>query len=268
MPGQWVRTVAGAVLAIWLVLPIIPMAVWSVSHGWFSTDLLPRALSLKAWHYALSDLSGVIDSLALTLFISLAATLLSLIIGVPAGRAFGTCRFRGKRLLEIVMLAPTIVPGIAVVFGIHFIFIMLGLNNTVLGVILVHLVPTLPFTTLISAAVFANLDQDLEAQARATGATWWQTWLFVTIPAVLPGLAIAGMFAFLVSWSQYILTLMIGGGRVVTLPLLLFNFATSGRNDIAGAITMIYIVPGLILIGLSARHLSGRGAAMTLLGRS
>ena len=55
---------------------------------------------------------------------------------------------------------------------------------------------------------------------------------------------------------------MIGGGRVITLPLLLFNFAASGRNDIAGAIGMIYILPGVLVLILTARHLTGRNAAI------
>ena len=85
---------------------------------------------------------------------------------------------------------------------------------------------------------------------------------FVALSEVFAGIIIivGGLFAFLVSWSQYILTLMIGGGRVITLPLLLFSFATSGRNDITGAIGMIYILPGIIILILTARHLSGRSA--------
>ena len=75
------------------------------------------------------------------------------------------------------------------------------------------------------------------------------------------------MFTFLVSWSQYILTLVIGGGRVQTLPLLLFQFATSGRNDITGAIGMIYILHGVLILILTARHLTGRNSAITGFGQ-
>ena len=62
-------------------------------------------------------------------------------------------------------------------------------------------------------------------------------------------------------------TLLIGGGRVVTLPLLLFNFASSGRNDIAGAIGIIYILPGVLILLLTAKHLSGRSGAVGGFGR-
>jgi putative spermidine/putrescine transport system permease protein len=256
------RLLTGALLIVWLVLPLVPLAVWSFARGWRFPDLLPRDWTLEAWRYALSDTSGVADSLGLTIGISLGATLLSILVGVPAGRALGMYRFRGKRTVELMILAPIIVPGIAVALGIHSVFISLGLTNTVTGVMLVHLVPTLPYMVLVMAGIFANYDPAFEQQARSLGAGPVQTFRHVTLPAILPGIIVGGMFAFLVSWSQYVLTLLIGGGRVVTLPLLLFNFAASGRNDITGAIGMIYILPGILILLFTARHLSGQNAAI------
>ncbi len=256
------RTLTGAVLIVWLVLPLVPLAIWSFAHGWRFPDLLPQQWTLKAWRYALSDTSGVLGSLGLTIGISAGATLLSILIGVPAGRALGLYQFRGKQVVELIILAPVIVPGIAVALGIHSVFIAFGLTNTVAGVMLVHLVPTLPYMVLVMAGLFANYDPAFEAQARSLGAGPLQTFWHVTLPAILPGIIVGGLFAFLVSWSQYILTLLIGGGRVVTLPLLLFNFAASGRNDIAGAIGMIYILPGILILLFTSRHLSGQNAAV------
>lgn len=256
------RVMAGIALITWLILPLIPLAIWSFSKGWFFPDIFPKNLSLNAWKYTVSDTAGVLDSLWLTLWISFVATILSILVGVPAGRAIGMYKFKGKEAVELMILAPTIVPGIAVVLGIHSVFISLGLNNTVTGVILVHLIPTLPYMVLVMSGIFANYDPAFEAQARSLGASPLKTFWYVTLPAIMPGIIVGGLFAFLVSWSQYILTLLVGGGRVITLPLLLFNFATSGRNDITGAIGMIYILPGIIILLLTAKHLSGRSGAV------
>lgn len=261
------RFLAGLALLIWLVLPLVPLGLWSVSRGWFFPDLLPTAFSLDAWRYAMSDVGGVLPALWTTTLVALAATGLSLLVGLPAGRALGLYRFRGKRMVELLILAPVIVPGIAVVMGLHGVFIALGLTNTIWGVILVHLIPALPYMILVTAGVFANFDSDFEAQARSLGATRWQAFRHVTLPAILPGVVVAAMFTFLVSWSQYILTLMIGGGRVVTLPLMLFSVASAGRNDLTGAIGVVYVLPGLVVIALSARYLTGRRAALTGFGR-
>jgi putative spermidine/putrescine transport system permease protein len=260
--GSSFRFLTGALLITWLVLPLVPLAIWSFAKGWFYPSLLPSNWSLNAWEYAFSDTSGVLDSLGLTIGISLAATALSILVGVPAGRALGMYQFKGKSVVELLILAPMIVPGIAVVLGIHSIFISMGLTNSVPGVILVHLIPTIPYMVLVMAGIFANYDPAFESQARSLGASPLKAFWYVTLPAIMPGIIVGGLFAFLVSWSQYILTLLIGGGRVVTLPLLLFNFATSGRNDITGAIGMIYILPGVIILLLTAKHLSGRNGAV------
>lgn len=261
MPVNW-RTIAGLALAGFLLLPVLPLIIWSFAHGWRFPDLLPQAWTLRPWTYALSPASGVLQSFAVTTFIATATTLLAALIGVPAGRALGLHRFRGKALVTLLLLAPALLPGLAVVFGLHGLFLRLGLTGTVPGVILAHLIPVLPYMTLIMAAVFARFDPAFEAQARTLGASPLQTFRAVTLPAILPGLLTGALFAFLVSWSQYLLTLAIGGGRVQTLPLLLFSFASAGRNDMTSAIAILYILPGLLILGLTARQITGRNATL------
>jgi putative spermidine/putrescine transport system permease protein len=262
--GAWERratVLTGALMVTWLVLPLVPLAVWSFARGWRFPDLLPGGWTLQAWRIAFSERSGVVESLGTTVAVALLATILSVLIGVPAGRALGLYRFRGKAVAELMILAPVIVPGLAVALGLHGILLGLGLTNTLGGVVLVHLVPTLPYMILVMAGFFADYDVAYEQQARSLGASAWQTFRHVTLPAILPGVVVGALFAFLVSWSQYVLTLLIGGGRVVTLPLLLFTFATSGRNDIAGALAILYVLPGALVLLFTARRLTGANPA-------
>ena len=271
MTAPWwyraLRTLAVAALTLWLILPLVPLVVWSFAKGWRFPSLTPQEWTLQAWRIALSDRTGVLESLWVTGAIALLVTLLAILIGVPAGRALGQHQFRGKGAVQALILAPLIVPGIAVALGLHAVFLRLGLTNSFTGVVLVHLIPTLPYMIIIMAGIFANHDPSHESQARSLGATPWQTYAHVTLPAILPGLIVGGLFCFLVSWSQYILTLLIGGGRIQTLPLLLFSFATSGRNDLTGAISVIYILPGLLILILTARHLTGTHPALAGLVR-
>ena len=262
-----IRRLTTVLLIAWLVLPFIPLAIWSVARGWAYPDILPKVWTIQPWAFALSEQSGVLSSLTLTAGIALAATILSVVLGVPAGRALGQHQFRGKALVELLFLAPIIVPGIAVALGLQSVFIGLHLNNTTTGVVLAHLIPTLPYMVLVMSAVFAAYDPAAEEQARALGASPWQVFRHVTLPAITPGIIVGALFTFLISWGQYILTLTIGGGRVQTLPLLLFQYATSGRNDIAGAISLIYILPGIVILIITARHLTGRSAALNGFGR-
>ncbi len=81
-------------LISWLVLPLIPLGIWSISRSWFFPDIAPSAYSLRAWGYVFSTTSEVLPALGVTTLIALCATLLSAIIGLPAGRALGLYQFR------------------------------------------------------------------------------------------------------------------------------------------------------------------------------
>jgi putative spermidine/putrescine transport system permease protein len=249
-------------IAVWgmvglLLLPLIPLGVWSFARGWRFPDLLPSQWSGRAWGYAFSETSGVLDSIWVTVAIAASVTVLATVIGLPAGRALGLYSFRGKGWVEAVILAPLIVPPLTVALGLHGVFIGLGLTGHPLGVILVHLIPVLPYVILIMTGIFAHYDHRFEQQARSLGAGRAQVFFHVALPALAPGVMVALLMGFLISWSQYLLTLMIGGGRVVTLPLILFNFASSGRNDITGAIAVIYILPALAILAMTARRMLG-----------
>ncbi|PSK87875.1 putative spermidine/putrescine transport system permease protein [Limimaricola soesokkakensis] len=256
------RILLGLVLIAALIAPLLPLALWSVARGWFFPQILPANWTIEPWMQAFAPRSEIPSALATTTLIALAAAALALALGIPAGRALGLYRFRGKALVELALLAPVIVPGIAVGLGIHGVFLRLGLTNSVPGVVLVHLVPTLPYVIFVMSGVFANYDAEAEAQARSLGARPLQVLWHVMLPAIAPGIVVAGLFAFLVSWSQYILTLTIGGGRVVTLPLLLYAQAGAGRNDQAGVLAMLSLGPGLVILALVARQLTGRGMAI------
>ena len=137
-------------------------------------------------------------------------------------------------------------------------FIRYRLADTHIGVILVHLIPVLPYMVLILASTFANYDADYEAQARSLGATWPQVIWHVMLPTIFPGMMVAALFAFIISWSQYILTLLIGGGSVITLPILLF--ATKGGGNLANtaALSLVFVAPAVAFLLITSRYLTGQ----------
>lgn len=254
------RAVALGLLVAALLLPLLPLALWSIARNWTFPHVLPQGLSTGAWRALAAESGALAEALTTTLVVAVGTTLLALLVGLPAGRALGLHRFRGRGLVEVLLMAPLLVPGIAVAMGLHGLLIGAGLASTPLGVMLAHLVPALPYVVLVGAAAFANFDRRLEDQARSLGATPWQVAWHVTLPAVLPGVVLAALLAFLVSWSQYVLTLLVGGGRVVTLPLLLFSFVSAGRHDMTGALALVYVLPAVVAMIFVAGRLTGRAA--------
>ena len=255
-----------AAIIVMVLLPLIPLLIWSFSHRWYFPTLLPTEWSLRAWSYIFSANSKVLTALGNSLLVAAAVTVISLVVGLPAGRVMGLYQFRGKTVVWFLLLAPTIVPVLAVAMGIHIAFIRYGLADTLLGVILVHLVPVLPYMVLILAGVFANFDTDYEAQACTLGANTYQMFYHVTLPMILPGMVVGALFAFIISWSQYILTLLIGGGRVITLPVLLFSFANSGDNAVTAALSIVFVAPAILFLLLTTRYLTGRDTAVGSIG--
>jgi putative spermidine/putrescine transport system permease protein len=135
------------------------------------------------------------------------------------------------------------------------------------GVILAHLIPTTPYVTIVMSSVYANYDVAFEEQARVLGAGPLRVFLHVTLPTVLPGLVVAAFFAFLISWSEYILTLFIGGGTVITLPLLLFTFAVNDPG-VAAALCLVFVMPAVFILLLASKYLSGSRSAIGGFGRA
>lgn len=266
MKTNFLRIITLLMLAGFL-LPYISQAIWSVSQRWLFPALLPPEWSLRAWQYLFTPGASLGKATITSLVIGITVTILSLIIGLPAGRALGLYNFRGKTLVNFMILAPAIVPAFAAAMGIHVVFIRLNLADTALGVVLVHLIPVLPYVVLVFSGVFANYDVEIEEEARTLGANLWQVFYYVTMPAIMPGVVVAALFAFMISLSQYLLTLLIGGGRVLTLPVLLLNFINSGDYPVASAISLVFIIPAVIVLWLASPYLTRQNTSLGGFGR-
>ena len=261
MMPPWQR--AGVIgLTVVLLLPLVPLTIWAFGQRWLFPAALPTEWGLRAWRYILAPGTRVLTAFSNSLVVALVVTLLSIIIAIPAARVLGLAHFRGKTLVEFLILAPTVVPAFAAAMGIQVLFIRYGLADTMAGVILVHMIPVLPYAVLILAGIFANYDVDYEHQARVLGAGSWTVFWRVTLPMILPGIIVAALFAFLISWSQYLLTLLIGGGQVLTLPVLLLAFANSGDYAITAALSLVFVAPAVVALLFSARYLTGGHAAL------
>jgi putative spermidine/putrescine transport system permease protein len=251
------RRLSLGLLLLGLLAPLVPLVIWAVAGEWRYPDLLPESYSTRPIQFLMSPQSRVVEGLTNSAIIAVSVAVIASAIGAAAGRALGLYSFRGKRLVQFLLLSPVIVPPIAATLGIHVAFIRLGLANSLTGVTLVHLIPTIPYVTLVMSSVYANYDRAYEDQARVLGASGWQAFRRVTLPQIFPGLAVAGLFAFIISWSEYLLTLVIGGGRVQTLPLLLFAFLRGNDNAIGAVLSLAFIAPALLLLVLTSKYLSG-----------
>lgn len=244
-----------AVLSAAVGAVLLPLLVWAFADRWFAPALWPQELGLRGFRALGSE--GVGSATVTSLGVSLATMALTLLVAWPAGRALGLARFRGREALRLVLLAPILFPPMATALGMHAGFIRLGLADTALGVVLSHVVPALPYAVGALAASFERFDARYEEVARSLGGGRARVFFNVTMPLVWPGVVTAALFAFLVSWSQYSLTLVMGGGVVVTLPVLLFGLASGGDLEVTAAAALTFLLPAIALTPITARVLGG-----------
>ena len=261
------RTAGAWLIAVGVLAPLLPLLLWSVSSSWRYPDLFPVRLTGRGWRLLVDPHSEVLTGLATSLTIGLSVTVLAVAIGMPAGRALGLYEFRGKPVVRFLLLAPVLVPGLAVLLGTQVVFLRLGLADSAAGVVLVQLIPTVPYVTMVLASAFENFDVRYEQQARLLGAGPGRAFFQVTVPSLTPALAVAGYFAFVISWSDYVLTFLIGGGQVKTLPLLLFAYAQGTDLTQAAAVAVLLLTPPLVLLAVLARRLPDQPGPVIGLGR-
>ncbi len=252
----WAKRLAAIATLGLSIGPLTLLLLTSLARHWYWPAFLPREYSVQAWTDIASPSSGATSALATSTGIAAVVTVLALMVGLPAGRALGLHEFRGKRTVVFLLLLPVLAPPLASTMGVHAIFLHYGLTDSLLGVVLVHLISTVPYCVLMLSSSFANFDTDWEAQARTLGASPLAVWRHVTLPAIAPGVAIAAVFAFLISWSQYLTTLFVGGGHIITLPLLLVAFQRGGDQGIAAALSLLFLTPTFVLFAAAARFLN------------
>jgi len=265
--ARWVRWIAVASIVTVVILPMGTLLVWSFAFRWNFPNLLPTEWGMRAWTYVVNDSSRVLEGLWNSSKVGVLVTLMSIVVGLPASRALGQHEFRGKSLVEWLLLMPIIVPTLVATMGIHQIFIRLRLTETLFGVALVHLIPAIPYFVLVMASVFANYGTALEETARTLGASKIRVFRYVTLPAISSGLLVASMFTFLISWGQYVTTLLIGGGTFITLPLVLFPFLSGGSHATAAAISLVFIAPAVAVLVMTSRQLSRESTVMGGFGK-
>ena len=243
-------------------LPFLLLVMWSLSNRWFYPQLWPAQWGLRAWQYVFSTAgSQIVAGLIQSMLVALVTAMISVLIGVPAGRALGLYSFKGKDAISIILTLPVIVPPLCVAMGLQLWFLKLALAETFGGVVLVHLTFCLPYSVFVMWGVFSNYNPDYEDQARSLGATSLKLITRVMLPLTLPGIVVAGLFSFLLSWSQYLSTLIIGGGRITTLPILLFALMGSGDRPVAAAVSIVFVAPAFLALLFSARYLGGKSIA-------
>lgn len=235
-------------LTLLFVVPVLFLFIKSISFGWKWPMFIPQQLSLHSWHVIIND-SKLISAIWTTVEIAGIVVIVNLLLGVPVAKALSRYEFKGKNFIETIIFLPILLPALGSAMGLHLTMIRLGLADQKLGVILIHLLPTLPYTIRILRAGYDRVSYKWEDQAKTLGANSFVTFYTITIPLLMPSIRSTALLTFVISLSQYVLTAIIGGGRVTTLPLLFYPYFNNANDSIIAAFAIIFaMLPVLFLV--------------------
>lgn len=232
---------------ICILLPLMLLILWSFSQKWAWPNLLPSGLSLRAMKEVFGGYSGALHSLGLSILLSSIVAILATTVGTMTARALVFYDFPCKRLIHFSAMLPVIFAGTAFTMGLHVIFLRLGLSDTFLGVVIVHVLLSLPYTVKLMTDSTAAIGVTCEEAALTMGAGPLRAFWEVSIPALLPGLTASLCMGYIISFGQYFPTLLIGGGNVKTFAVMMVPYLQSGDRTIASAYSVVFIFVTLIL---------------------
>ncbi|GLR83781.1 ABC transporter permease [Bradyrhizobium iriomotense] len=251
-------SLAGIVLAAFafaLIGPLANLVLWSVAERWYTPYKLPVTYGTRYWEQVFRPTGDAMASLGTSVSIAVLTVVVALALSVPAGYALARLKLPVRALFMIVFLLPQAFPSVAIYINVARIFYNLGINGTVLGVVLVHAAHGLVYSVWIAAAAFAAVDRDLELAARNIGASPLRTFFTVTLPLAAPGVIASGIFVFLESLDEFTGTFFVGVPQVTTLPLLLYNAAMGGNYQVASITALILLVPSVLFMLFIERFL-------------
>ncbi len=234
------RALAAAVvtvLIIWFAVPLTPVLLWAFADQWSFPSVVPQEWGLRGWRDA-GD-AGVLGALARSTVLGVVVATLAVALGAAAGRALAWAPSRWNSVLALTLLAPVALPPFALAMGLDVLLLRMQVPSLVALVALLT-VFALPYTTYTLRAAYTALDRGLEEQARLLGATQTQAFLRVTLPALAPAVAAAAFLAFLIGWSDYVVTVVISGGQFTTVPLLIGSAASrTGNESLLAALSLL-----------------------------
>ncbi|MBO0450807.1 ABC transporter permease [Candidatus Enterococcus murrayae] len=231
---------------ILVLFPLILLFLWSFSTKWMYPAVYPQEFAIKVYKQMISEPNfwpAVINSVV----IAFATTGISVAIALPAARYFAFQKKIEHRFIEIVIYLPLILPAIAIITSSQVLFLQLRLTGTFLGIILLHTYLCLPYAMQILLESYRQLGEGYSLTAQSLGANSWTIFRQITWPLLRPGITTSAIFVFIVSCSQYLPTFFIGGGKIITLPLLLLPYANNGRFGLASSYSLVFL--GVTMLG-------------------
>ena len=247
LEGYWLK-IWTAIFIVFLYIPIVFIVVFSFEKGEFST--LPWSGFTLHWYRVLLDTSVAIDAIYNSLLVAVVVTTLATVMGTLGAIALVRHDFRLKRVYRSLVIAPMTIPGLILGIALLMLFNVFSIDLSLYTIMLGQLVFIVPFVLITVTARLRGFDRVLEEAARDLGATRWSTYRHVTLPILAPGIISGALFAFTLSFDDFLIAFFTGGPNN-TLPVYIYSNVIRTTTPVVNAISAVALFVSMILIILS-----------------
>jgi multiple sugar transport system permease protein len=228
--GRWLRRIGFWLSVAVIVSPAFFVFLWMLSLGLkneidnltYPPIFIPSPPTLTNFVQVFQQ-NSIGRYLWNSIIVSGGATLIALLVGIPAG--YGIARTGAHRLTVLILIAR-MTPALSYLIPLFAVFQFLRLNNTLTALVITHLVITVPIIVYIMASHFETVPRELEEAAEIDGAGPWTTFLHVALPLARPGIVVAFILSFIFSWNNFIFGAVLSGRETRTLPVAVYNVLT------------------------------------------
>jgi len=230
--------------------PLLILLVFSFNANRFTVW---DGFSLRWYRAAIND-AQLADGLRNSVIIAILAAAVSTIIGTLA--AYGLWRRRSNILsgsLYLSLVTPEIVTGVSLLALFQWAFRFLHLRLGLYTVVIAHIAFSIAFVTIVISARLRTWDRSLEEAGMDLGASEWHAFTRVTLPALAPAIAAAGLLALVVSFDDYVITSLVAGVDSQTLPMVIYAMARRGVSPVVNAVSAVIVVAFGAIILVSQR---------------
>jgi len=253
MSGAWLSRLGKVWLGLilfFLYAPIVIMALMSFNASQFYQ--LPFEFSLD-WYRALAGNEALKEAAIRSVLIAVVTTIIATALGSAAAIALFRHEFRGKRVLQVLLFPPIAIPWLITGTAMLIFFFGIGLGRGTPSIIIGHVALALPYVIVVVSARLATFDKTLEEAARSLGANTWTVTRRITLPWIMPGVIAGALFAFAVSFDQFVVSYFLSEPGDNTLPVLIYTSIRKGFTPEINAVSTIIIVISMAVMLAAAR---------------
>jgi putative spermidine/putrescine transport system permease protein len=257
-PSTWVVWAGTAAFFIFLIGILTSVMVDSLGRSWFTT-WLPETFSTD-WYSSAWDRFGMTQVIGVTLTVAVAVIVLSVLIGVPAAYLLARRTFPFKKLVTVLFFLPVLMPPIT--YGIPLATVMynLGLGRTLTAVILVNLVPSVPFVIMTMTPFIEQINPTIESAARMSGANTRRVFTRILMPLLVPGVLAASILVLVRTVGMFELTFLVSGPGSDTLVVAIYRAMTAAgggeSRPLISAMAVVYTLSMMVILIIALRFVS------------